>query len=140
MTNPPVSQEDVNTLTFIDLLVTRLSQSPHSSGTVKLCRLKNELGIVEYRATVTGHCLTDLIEVQVADSRREVLLKLLEAVEDYAGEIMFSEVSDESQSEEGYAEEQALKEPEENESKEDFRKTLKIMYPEAQEGEYDLLK
>ena len=107
MTGPPVSQEDVNTVTFINLLVKGLFPSPHPSGAVKLGRLKNELGILEYRATVTGYyhevntfngkhveLMTNLIEVQVADSRSEVLLKLLEAVEEYCGERRSPEISD----------------------------------------------
>ena len=97
---------------------------------MKLGCLKNELGIVEYRARViscyhhrfdtssgkTVKLMADLIEVQVADSRSGVLLKLLEAVEDYAGKrIMFPPVPVDRESEEDYAEEQRPGEPEENE-------------------------
>ncbi|KAI4962189.1 hypothetical protein J4E86_001221 [Alternaria arbusti] len=122
MTILPVSQADVNTLTYINLLVKGIFPFPHPSAAVKLGCLKNELGIVKYRArfdTSSGkpvELMTDLIEVQVADSRSEVLLKLLEAVEDYAGmRTLFPEVPDERESEEDYAEEQRPGEPEENE-------------------------
>jgi len=130
MTILPVSQADVNTLTYINLLVKGIFPFPHPSAAVKLGCLKNELGIVKYRARVIScyhhqfdtssgkpvELMTDLIEVQVADSRSEVLLKLLEAVEDYAGmRTLFPEVPDERESEEDYAEEQRPGEPEENE-------------------------
>ena len=130
MTILPVSQADVNTLTYINLLVKGIFPFPHPSAAVKLGCLKNELGIVEYRARViscyhhrfdtssgkTVKLMADLIEVQVAGSRSEVLLKLLEAVEDYAGKrIMFPEVPVDRESEEDYAEEQRPGEPEENE-------------------------
>ncbi|KAI4608115.1 hypothetical protein J4E83_009298 [Alternaria metachromatica] len=96
MTILPVSQADVNTLTYINLLVKGIFPFPHPGKTVKL--------------------MADLIEVQVADSRSEVLLKLLEAVEDYAGKrIMFPPVPVDRESEEDYAEEQRPEEPEENE-------------------------
>ena len=84
--------------------------------------------------------VTDLIEVQVAHSRSEVLLKLLDAVEDYFGEKRFPKVSDESKNEEGYAGEQAPKKPEEKEDEEDFGKIMQMMSRGAAEDEYDLLE
>lgn len=92
MTSPPVTRDDIDTLTFLNILVAGLFPLP-VSGAVQLGRRNFGLGSGGYRAMVTGNPVvaspnglltTVLIPVQVANSRSEVLLKLLEAVEDYA--------------------------------------------------------
>lgn len=85
-----VLPEDVNTLTFLNILVSSLWPS-YTSATVYLSRRLDEQDKVEYRAAVLssvgtsrGMIIRPLTKIEVASSRGEVLLKLLENVESLA--------------------------------------------------------
>jgi hypothetical protein len=86
MTGPPVLAEDVKTLKYITTIVSALWPAP-ISGAVHVGRRLDAQNNYGYRAIVTGfdsnrRLRRTLTELQVGNSRTEVLLRLLEAVED----------------------------------------------------------
>jgi len=92
MASRPVTRDDVNNLKLLKFLVTSLFL-PNFHAAVKIARRRETNGSLEYCAMVIGYPViiippasiqeTIFVPMQVASSRSEVLLKLLEAVENY---------------------------------------------------------
>jgi len=92
MASRPVTRDDVNNLKLLNFLVTSLFL-PNFHAAVKIARRRTTNGNFEYCAMVIGYPVmiisqasfqeTVFVPMQVANSRSEVLLKLLEAVENY---------------------------------------------------------
>lgn len=111
MSSEPVTAEVCYTYSLLDSLIKPLVHPEHPV-TIYLGRRRNSNNEIEYHATLNSHHhlakikVKNLVSIQTGRSRGEVLLKLLEEVENIAGEV---ELEGDEEEEEGEGKDMVFK-------------------------------